>query len=236
MRLLNLGAGVLQFFASEQMEQSLLPDAKPLGQLVAVMTDRGASTVLLEAPFDYGRWLVAQVLHLHRTQATAQPLPVEYTLYNDLLWQFAAPQVADEVKRYLQKPAAGERPALDLERLDDCARQLFDHPVMEHWAVQGRALLLVMQRSVRPQPSLPVEEIVNVLLRDIAKWPEGNALLLALERGLRAQAGWLHYAGNPELARYAQVLADQIEQMPVAQNPVLGRMLALGLRLSGKAE
>lgn len=232
----NLGAGVLQFFASEQMERTLLPDPKPVGQLVAVMTDRGVSTVLLEAPFDYGRWLVAQILHLHRTQAAAQALPAEYTLYSDLIWQFASPQVADEVKRYLQKPSAGEQPVLDLERLDYCARRLFEHPVMEHWAVQGRALLLVMQRSVRPQPSLPVEEIVNALLRDMGKWPEGNALLLALERGLRAQAGWLHHAGNPELAGYAQLLADQIEAMPVAQNPVLGRMLALGLYLSGKMD
>lgn len=231
----NLGVGILQFAASEQMDRTTLPAAKPLGQLVAVLNDRGASTVLLEAPFDYGRWLMAQALQVHRAEGTTQTLPTEYMLYNDLLWQFAAPQVTDEVKGYFQ-PAPATTPApVDPELLAQYTQQLFAHPALEHWAVQGRAILLAVQRNMPPPPGLPIAEVVPVLLRNMAGWPETHTLLLALQRGLRAQAGWLHFAGNTELAGYAHLLASQIEQLPIAQNPVLGHMFALGLRFAGQA-
>lgn len=231
---LNLGAGLLQFFASDAMDASMLPDPRPIGQLVAVTTDRGASTVLLEVPFDYGRWLVATALPAHYANATnpaTQALPPEYTLYNDLLWQFDPPQVEESVQAYFMAAEPGKTPG-DNTHLSEYAQQLFAHPVMEQWAVQGRALLLVMQRNSPPAANLPSAEVVTVLLREMAKWPESASLLVALERGLRAQAGWLHFAGSHEQAHHAHVLAAQTPTLPLAQNPVLAQMLTLGLRLT----
>lgn len=235
---LNLGVGILQFFASDAMDATVLPDPRPIGQLVAVTTDRGASTVLLEAPFDYGRWLVGLALPPHFSNAATangatQALPPEYTLYNDLLWQFAPPQVEASVQAYFNPQPSEPVPGTSAH-LIEYAEQLFAHPAMEHWAVQGRALLLVMQRNGTPPPHLPTAEIVTVLLREMAKWPESASLLVALERGLRAQAGWLYYAGNQELAHYAQLLAEEMPRLSITQNPVLAQMLTLGLRLSGK--
>jgi hypothetical protein len=116
------------------------------------------------------------------------------------------------------------------DRLPAQVNALFAHPVMENWSLQSGAVLQTMQPAARPQPDLPVAEIVGVLLREIAKWPESAGLAAALARGLRGQAAWLHFAGQPELAQSAWMLANAMPHIPLLQNPVLAHMLAASLR------
>jgi len=69
-----------------------------------------------------------------------------------------------------------------------------------------------------------------VMLHELAQWPDHATLLDALATGLRAQAAWLYYAGDLESAHQAHVLAEQMTHLPLAQNPLLTRMLAAGIR------
>jgi hypothetical protein len=67
------------------------------------------------------------------------------------------------------------------------------------------------------------------MLRELEQWPDHTVLLDALAMGLRAQAAWLHYAGETESAQQALALAGQMRQLPLPQNPLLARMLAVGI-------
>ncbi len=223
----NLAQGIVHFFGSEMMERSVLPDPQTIGSLVPVATDDGGTAVLLEVPFDYGRWLLATAIEFQRS-GKAQPLTGEYTLYNDLIWQFDAPQVDEQVKLFFQ-PKLAVKPVVNAETLDAYAANLLAHPIMEEWKLQNRSLLQAARPNASAAATLPATGIVAMLLHELEKWPENRVLVNALEVGLRAQAGWLYYRGEPENAQQAQILADQMQQLPLPQNPLLARMLAAGI-------
>ncbi len=224
----SVDKGVQHFFGSDRVEQSMLPAVQTVGSMVAVATDSGDTAVLLEAPFDYGRWLVWRALARQRA-GNAEPLSGEYTLYNDLFWQFDPPQLDDQVHQFFHKPDMATGVAIDPTTLDAYTATLLAHPAMEGWQLQNRTVQQAMRFSQGPDRTLPVAEMVAFTLREMEKWPERATLLTALETGLRMQAGWLFYAGELEIAQYAQRLADQMSTLPLAQNPLLARMLAAGI-------
>ena len=227
---LNLNAGVLRVFASENLARDLLPDAHPLGTLVNVNTDEGGSMTLLEVPFAYGQWLAQQALALHQTGKVTLPLSSEFTLYNDLFWQFAPPEVDEEIKQLLQRPTT--EPGVTsptTEQLAAYTQAFFAHPAQEGWAAQGRALMQMIRKPLQIPRELPVTEVVQLLLRELTKWPEQATLQAALAAGLRTQAGWLHYAGSPALAQQAHLLATYTQHAPLDQNPVLIHLLVISL-------
>lgn len=226
---LNSAVGVLRFFGSETVDRSVLPPVQPVGGIFTVMSDNGGDAIVLETPFDYGRWLLAEALAAQQANASTLPLPGEYQLYNDRIWEFAPPFVEEVVQGYWQPQADVEVTEDLLERLQVEVDTLFAHPVMEKWALQQAAVVRAMAPGARPSAKLPVAETINVLLREIAKWPESAGLVSALEQGLRGQAGWLHFAGQAALAQSAVTLANAMKQLPLAQNPVLARMLVKGL-------
>jgi hypothetical protein len=226
---LNLEVGVLRFFGSETVDRSVLPAAQPVGKLFTVKNDAGGNAIVLEVPFDYGRWLVAQALAAQRAELSTQSLSGDYQLYNDRIWEYAPPVADETVRRYWQPEVDTPRTDVPEETLHAQVAALFAHPVMENWNLQGEAVVQTMQPAARPQPDLPVAETVGVLLREIAKWPESAGLTEALARGLRGQAAWLHFANQPELAQSAWMLANAMPHLPLAQNPVLAYMLAASL-------
>ena len=99
--IINGQVGVLHTFGSESMAREQLPKSQRVGQMVMVKTDSGEPAVLLEAPFDFGRWRLQCALANHWQVASAHQLPGEYRLYNDLIWQFEAPRVDDTLPRDL---------------------------------------------------------------------------------------------------------------------------------------
>lgn len=224
----SIDKGVQHFFGSDRVEQSMLPEVQTVGSMVSVATDGGGTAVLLEAPFDYGRWLVWRALARQRA-GNAEPLSGEYTLYNDLFWQFDPPQLDDQVQQFFHKPDVATEVAIDSTALDAYTETLLAHPAMEGWQLQNRTVQQAMRFSQGPDRTLPVDEMVAFTLREMEKWPESATLLTALETGLRMQAGWLFYAGELETAQYAQRLADQMGALPLVQNPLLARMLAAGI-------
>jgi hypothetical protein len=223
---LHLEAGLLRFFGSERVDGSVLPPPQPLGQIQAIYDDSGRRNIVLEAPFDYGRWLVQTALRAQLAATPDQPLPGEYQLYNDRIWAFAPPQVDAAIEQIWQATTA----SVDLTELESTTGTLFAHPAMSHWRLTSQAILKATPATARPDPTLPLAETVTALLREIARWPESAALAPALARGLRGQAAWFHLAGEQELADRALTLAQAMPQLSPAQNPVLAQMLAAGLQ------
>jgi hypothetical protein len=229
---LNMELGILRFFGSETVDRTALPDRQPAGSLVTVRNDGGATMVLVETPFDVGRWLVSQVGNAHLAGEPRQPLPPEYQLYNDVLWEFAPPVVDDTITSIWSAAAAPVLP--EPASLQRDTQVIFAQPAMAHWEVQSNAILQALPVAARPAPDLPLAERVAALVRAISQWPESAALPPALARGLRGQALWFQITGQPQLAQQAKTLAGVLPRLPLTENPVLAHMLAASLQRKNK--
>jgi hypothetical protein len=195
--------------------------------LATVRTDNGQTAVLLEIPFDVGRWLLWQAHIAHWLAVPLRSLPGEYRLYGDQLWHFAAPEVNPVLAAYF---VDDETPLPPLDELEGVVTELLAHPAMEGWAFNNRLLLHSLGAVGSSLAQLPVQEVATVMLHELAQRPEYVQLLTALTAALRAQAVWLHVAGNVESAQRAHLLARTMSQLPFTHNPLLLRLLEAGLR------
>lgn len=226
---LNHRLGVLQTFGSETMPAEQLPSPHHVGQLVTVRSDQGQSAILLEIPFEAARWLVAQVHAAHWAALPLRPLPGEYRLYGDRLWLFALPEIDPALARYF---AEDDTPLPPVEEIDKAAVELLAHPALDGWSFSNRLLLHTLNGSNSSLSQLPLQEIAAILMHELSQRAEYVQLLAALNAALRAQAVWLHIAGNLESARRAYLLARTMEQLPPTENPLLLRLLEAGLHSS----
>jgi hypothetical protein len=223
----NHRMGVLQTFGSETLPADQLPSSHPVGQLATVRTDNGQSAVLLEIPFAVARWLLAQAHAAHWAALPLRPLPGEYRLYGDRLWMFALPEVDPALAAYFSDDEASLPPA---DQLDKAATELLSHPAMAGWSFNSRSLLHSLGAAGSSLAQLPTQEVAAIMLRELSQRAEYVQLLSALSVALRAQAAWLHVAGNVESAQRAHLLARTMSQLPPTQNPLLLRLLEAGLR------
>ena len=235
--ILSVQGSILQFSGSEDMPRAHLPKQAASGELVTVRTSGGQNTVLLSAPFDVGRWLVRQALDARWRQPTGQagddPLRGEYTLYNDLLWQFAAPRLPAELAEWWERSDAS-RSALDTARdaskVADAAAILVEDPAMEGWVRWSTAMWHnVKYRSQQP-PAVPPATLVSLLLRELGRMPDHRALLQAMIAGLRVQTLWYAVAGDQANAGHAALLARATATLPITDNPLLAELLQKGFR------
>lgn len=235
--ILSVQGSILQFSGSEDMPRAHLPKQAASGELVTVRTSGGQNTVLLSAPFDVGRWLVRQALDARWRQPPGEagddPLRGEYTLYNDLLWQFAAPRLPAELAEWWDHSDAS-RSALDTARdaskVADAAAILVDDPAMEGWVRWSTAMWHnVKYRSQQP-PAVPPATLVSLLLRELGRMPDHKALLQAMIAGLRVQTLWYAVAADQANAGHAALLARATATLPITENPLLAGLLQKGFR------
>jgi hypothetical protein len=223
----NHRLGILQTFGSEMLPAEQLPSPHPVGQLATVRTDNGQSAVLLEAPFEVARWLLAQAHAAHWAAVPLRPLPSEYRLYGDRLWEFAIPEVDPALAVYFTEDDSPLPPA---DELDKAAMHLLAHPALDGWSFNNRLLLQSLGAAGSSLAQLPTQEVAAIMLRELSQRAEYVQLLAALTAALRAQAVWLHIAGNIESAQRAHLLARTMAQLPPSQNPLLLRLLEAGIR------
>jgi hypothetical protein len=224
---INHRLGILQTFGSEMLPSEQLPSPHPIGQLATVRTDNGQSAVLLEIPFEVARWLLAQTHAAHWASVPLRPLPSEYRLYGDRLWEFAIPEVDPTLAVYFTED---DSPLPPTDELDKAAMQLLAHPALDGWSFNNRLLLQSLGAVGSSLAQLPMQEVASIMLRELSQRAEYVQLLSALTAALRAQAVWLHIAGNIESAQRAHLLARAMAQLPPSQNPLLLRLLEAGLR------
>lgn len=226
--ILSLQNGFLQFSGSENMQRSFLPPPAADGELVTVRTNGGQTAVLLAAPFEAGRWLVRQALDAHWRQPTSQPLPDDYTLYNDLIWQFSVPQLPPELVQWWER--SGEQPDLPQPAaVASVARALVSDPAMEGWLRWSTATWQSVKYRSQQAPEIPAATLVSLLLRELARMPDHRSLLLSMAAGLRAQALWYAVAGDHANAERAALLARAMTVLPITENPLISALLERGL-------
>ena len=233
--------GILQTMAIEQMHKEDLPPRHKIGELLSASVGIGEALVFLETPFDYGRWLVQQALTAHWNGMGWREFFDEYTLYNDLIWQFDAPKLDDDIVALY----AAENTTKDAEenvtkniaeittQQSTIVNELLHHPVMVAWVIEVRTLLhlfnvLSQHRTNRATGDRAAGDQIGVdktapdgapsnaeatisLLCELATAPGGIALLHGIQAGLKAQAGWLHIAGSPQTGQHALQIARSID-------------------------
>ncbi len=226
---INHRLGILQTFGSETLPTDQLPSPHAVGQLATVRSDQGQAAVLLEVPFEVARWLLAQAHSAHWAAVPLRPLPGEYQLYGDSLWIFAMPEIDPTLGSYFGEDESALPP---LDELAHAADQLLAHPAFDGWSFNNRLLLQSLGAVGSSLAQLPADEVAAIMLRELSQRDEYVQLLSALRAALRAQAVWLHIAGNVESAQRASLLARTMSQLPPTQNPLLLRLLEAGLRPS----
>lgn len=236
--ILSPQSGILQFSGSEGMQRDFLPPLTPEGSLVTVRTSGGQSTVLLAAPLDVGRWLVHQALAAHWRQTAlgtaAQPLPSEYALYNDLLWQFAEPHLpADLAAWWLRATAQWDQPpaaaSVSVDATAAAAHALVDDAAMESWLRWSTVTWQNVKYRSQQAPEVPARTLVNLLLRELGRLPDHRTLLQAMATGLCVQTLWYAVAGDTANAERAALLAQATAVLPVTENPLIAELLERGL-------
>ncbi len=243
--ILSVHGGIMQFSGSEDMPRAHLPKQAEPGELVTVRTSGGQNTVLLSAPFDVGRWLVRQALDARWRQppssagsqsggqADDDTLRGEYTLYNDLLWQFAAPTLPSALAEWWERADGSHGPldtTRDAAKVAAAAAVLVEDPAMEGWVRWSAAMWHnVKYRSQQP-PAVPPATLVSLLLRELGRMPDHKALLQAMIAGLRVQTLWYAVAGDETNAGHAALLARATAALPITDNPLLAGLLQKGFK------
>lgn len=226
--ILSIQGGILQFSGSEGMPREHLPVKAPPGELVTVRTTNGKSAVLLTVPFDVGRWLVRQALEARWRQSSPDPLPGEYTLYNDLLWQFAAPKLPPALMNWWERSDPAAAGTVDVSAAAEAALALVDDPAMAGWLRWSTALWHnVKYRSQQP-PAVAPATLVSLLLRELVRMPDHRVLLQSMAAGLRVQTLWYATAGSETNAARAALLARATARLPITDNPLVARLLEKG--------
>ncbi len=221
----NLRAGILHLFASDTAAAHQAPPPHRLGELVPVNTGEAVPSAMLEAPFDYGRWLLYQAQTAHWNGTAVASFPHELKLYNDLIWQFAPPDIDPEIRGILDGGQLDAWQETSMQDLLDSAEALMAHPAMEGWLRRNPVMLNMLELAEAQPPSLPIEAVIHHLLKILASWPGHTQMLDALMAGLRGQAVWLHLNGDESASGQAQLQAGAVTQLPVERNPLLIVML-----------
>ena len=226
---LSLFTGMLQFSGGEEMEAALLPEVHALGDVFKVEVGRGALLTMQETPFDLGRWLLRTALAVHWAREQVQPLPNEYYLYNDRLWEYTAPQIDAALAQRWTAPTAPPDAIPDPDALGEAAEALMDHPAMQGWLLWSLALWETVEPSARQRHSPGT--LVRLVLRELAEAPEKDDLLQAMATGLRALSLWFASSGDNLHADRAGLFVRWFARLPVAENPLLELLLLRGLQI-----
>ena len=226
---LALHQGIVQCSGVESMEASQLPPHRAAGELALVNDDEGTHSLMLETPFEVGRWLLQRALDAHWRRDETPDLPGEYKLYNDLIWQFGPPTLPDAYRFVFETNATSGLEHPDMHALTEAADALVAHPVMHAW-VQWAANVWTMLTP--PQITAPIDQVrglIDYVLREIDAMPQRGQFLESMATALSIQALWLAIRGSAGLATQAALYSRWMRSLPVRQNPLLTSLLLAGL-------
>jgi hypothetical protein len=184
--------------------------------------------VLLTTTLEVGRWLVWESLQAG-WRRPSPPRHAEYTLYNDWIWQFQAPHLPENLSD-LWRRSAELKPPLDAAALAEMSELLLAHPAMQSWTAWARAVWASVESPQRSPLEASRSALVGLLLRELARLPDRQELLLSMQAGLRVQALWFAIAGDERNADRAATLAGAMLQVPMEDHPFIATILDNGLQ------
>lgn len=222
----NIELGILQMYGNEYVEITALPSPKSIGELVTMTSDAGEPVAYLEVPFEYARWLIQETLATHWEGDAAQALFGEYTLYNDLLWQFDAPQANEDLAKYFESTS---NPDFNLQELEGAVDSVLAHPAMVSWIQAKQAVLQAIRKHLVFNFDNDIHEIAALLLEELSQWPDYQILITGLRNGLVLQGPWLEIAGSEKAAAQTKMIRQSFDALPPNQNPFLIQLFSHGL-------
>ncbi len=228
----SLFQGTLQFSGAENMAAAYLPPPQSLGSPIMLPGDGNELAMMLEVPFDVGRWFVQQGLQAHWLHGGQEPLTGEYTLYNDLIWAFSPPRLPADLDALWRAGESTQAEKPDRAELAAITLDLVRLPVMGGWLQWGAAVWATLEPMTKTQQGLSTAALTRLVLRELGQLPDHSDFLDAMAIGLRIQAIWFGAAGDEQNARRSATLAGWMAQLPIADNPFLAVLLEEGLNLA----
>lgn len=200
--LLSDASGLRLSFANATMPAVRIPGPHLAGTFCEMLIPHSEQPLrLLEAPFDYGRSLVAAAVRISYEQQA--PIPHEFRLLNPLIWQFGMPP----------PPPMPDLPPLTADlaiaSLRQQARALLDHRAFSSWFVHSEATYDLAERLLDSRrPAFPT---VEMLLQEFASREFSATSILTYRRRLLGMAPWLALAGDLTAAALARHLAASLQ-------------------------
>ncbi len=226
---LALHQGIAQCSGVESMEASQLPPQHAEGELALVDDGEAAHGLMLEAPFEVGRWLLQRALDAHWRRDEVTDLPGEYKLYNDLIWQFSPPTLPDSCRFVFESDATSGLEQPDMHALTSSVDGLVVHPVMRAWVQWAASVWTMLTPHQTTAPVEQVRALIDYILREIDAMPQRSQFLESMANALQIQAVWLAIRGEAALATQAALHSHWMRSLPVRQNPLLAGLLMAGL-------
>ncbi len=201
--------GGLRFAGFQRIAEAELPSPAAAGARHRIRVANSSEALLLEVSLETGRQLVREALALHWAQDTLPP--VEYRLFNPLIWLAEPPSAAQP-----------DGAAADTARIAPAAERtaiagLLDHPAFAGWRWPGGRL-----QADGSQPR-------GDLITDIARTQFGPEIKTRYAKSLQKMARWLLLAGDAEAAAAAQAAADEVQAQPAEESIFLRRLIGLGI-------
>lgn len=203
------------------------PPAHEPGSVFALPEALGGA-LCVEAPFDVGRLLLLRAVRVHGDATEVRPLPREYLLCNDLLWQFGPPQASARVLDLLDGPVAAPMAESDAQA---ATQRLLVLPCMSHWQIPDAMQVADpnLMRLLRTLPKSPVEA-ARSLIHLFDESSMFDDLTRVWAGALRWQAVWLETAGEASAADDARALAELTTVVPPRGNPFMEAIITNGIR------
>jgi hypothetical protein len=189
-----------------------LPPPADSGTLHRTQTAGGNALLLVEASLQVGRQLTREALALHWAQGTLPP--VEYRLFNPLIW-LAEPLPGTDLDT-ADTGAPAIEPALDRAAIVG----LLDHPAFATWFWPLTEL---------PAGQLDDPEARANLITHIARTQFGPEIKAGYAKNLQKMARWLLLAGDAEAAAVAQAAMDDVQAQPAEESIFLRRLIGIGV-------
>jgi hypothetical protein len=191
-----------------------LPAVNPIGYIHLVRLPQAGIALLLEAPFDLGRTVLADAIALHYAQG--QPLPMAYRFHGMRLWQTPWTRVQEE---RITSDAGSANWSLTH------ALDLIKHPAFHSWRVQGAWVFDLAKRFQHSDQWTYQEAVKEIAVRAFTE-----PTLQTLSARLRRMGQWLFWAQELELAQIAMWTAAHLEDEPPASHPLLLFLAEKGLQ------
>lgn len=234
--LLHPRAGLIHGTALNVVPVDLAPAAREVGSVFTLAQPGAGVGRYVEAPFDAGRQLLLRTLATTWSAQDERPLPREYLLQNEFLWQFAAPVEDSRIDEILDGPIGNSLHGADADtKLDAAAQRLLREPCMKQWQIPeaGKEEGVGLFQAIPNLPSSPIEA-ARALLRHLDESPTRGDLTQMWGEALRWQAVWLHLAGREDAVQDALALSYLTVTHLPSQNPLLQAMMARGIRAARK--
>lgn len=226
---LSLNQGIAHCSGVESMEFNQLPTLSAVGELTSVENDGAPQNMMLEAPFEVGRWLLAQTLSAHWQQTEVADLPGEYKLYNDLVWQFPTPVLPAEYQHIFAGMVNFGLEQPNMQSLSEASERLVAHPAMHAWVQWAASIWTMLAPAQNIATFDQMHNLISYILREIDALPQRSQFLGNMASALRVQALWFAIHAKPELSNSALLLAETIRTLSIHQNPLLIGLLQRGL-------